>query len=226
MSPFKTMKEIPPLEHDAEKRAFWNHTLVQLDRIVDGLGRPMDPGIKETVVAFMVNGFPTRGSCEGHLEDRFGKKIKLCPFVAVGFDEPAERFMGDTEIKRRIAADFQMDVANLMRDEAARKAYWDYIEGHLVQETEEYLSVRARNEALQVTMSILLETFYKDRQVPNERKIVIEPVGPAGHFWVNNNIKTPQRVSRKDTEKYRKILLEEQKEMQALTERLKERFFG
>jgi len=40
-----------------------------VDKITDGLGHEIDPGIKDAVTALRVAGLPTSGSCEGHLED-------------------------------------------------------------------------------------------------------------------------------------------------------------
>lgn len=38
-----------------------------IDKITDGLGKPIDPLIKKSVTRFNVAGFETVGSCEGHL---------------------------------------------------------------------------------------------------------------------------------------------------------------
>lgn len=44
------------------------HLSKKVDQMADGLGYPMDPKIKPTVVALMLHGFPTVASCEGHLD--------------------------------------------------------------------------------------------------------------------------------------------------------------
>ena len=40
-----------------------------VDGIVDGVGKLIDDGIKESVVGLLLNEFPTTQSCEGHLKD-------------------------------------------------------------------------------------------------------------------------------------------------------------
>lgn len=40
----------------------------EVDKITDGLGKPVDKGIKEAVVMFKANGFNTTNSCEGHID--------------------------------------------------------------------------------------------------------------------------------------------------------------
>ena len=52
---------------DLNKQGLENEARADVNKITDGLGMPIDEGIKETVVAFRVSGFPTTGSCEGHL---------------------------------------------------------------------------------------------------------------------------------------------------------------
>lgn len=40
----------------------------EVDQITDGLNMPVDEGIKKAVIALRMWGFPTDGSCEGHLQ--------------------------------------------------------------------------------------------------------------------------------------------------------------
>jgi hypothetical protein len=47
--------------------ATWNETVEKFTRVVDGLGKEIDAGILETVVALNMHGIATRASCEGHL---------------------------------------------------------------------------------------------------------------------------------------------------------------
>ena len=46
----------------------WQRTDEQMRRTVDALGRPIDPGILDAVVALNSNKISTAGSCEGHLD--------------------------------------------------------------------------------------------------------------------------------------------------------------
>ena len=51
-----------------ERQIRWNTISAQVEQITDKLGKPVDGGIKEAVVAFMVNDLTTESSCEGHLD--------------------------------------------------------------------------------------------------------------------------------------------------------------
>lgn len=44
----------------------WTDYMAETDQLVDGLGKPIDAGILETVTALRAWGFVTTGSCEGH----------------------------------------------------------------------------------------------------------------------------------------------------------------
>jgi hypothetical protein len=47
--------------------ATWNETRERFTRVTDKLGKKIDPGILETVVAFNMLGITTLQSCEGHI---------------------------------------------------------------------------------------------------------------------------------------------------------------
>jgi len=44
----------------------WHEETARIDRLTDGLGMPIDKGIRNLVVALKCHGFETRQSCEGH----------------------------------------------------------------------------------------------------------------------------------------------------------------
>jgi hypothetical protein len=52
---------------DSVKEAQWNKMKAQVDDWCDGLGMPIDEGIKKSVIVFNLLGFKTDASCEGHL---------------------------------------------------------------------------------------------------------------------------------------------------------------
>jgi len=219
--------ERPPSLGSAEneKGVAWQLKLQELESVGDKLGYRIDPGIKETVAAFMLNEFPTYGSCEGHLEERDGKVRKLHPYIAVGFDEPSKRYVGEAEIKQRIADQFHIAPDEIEDHENAMQAYWDYIQDHEIEETGEFQIVRAKNEALGKQFAELLEEFYKEREKPAERPLAIHGIGPAGHFYVEDATENPKEdIPEEETEKLRDQLAKEQAEMGTLTEFLRRRY--
>jgi hypothetical protein len=50
----------------SEKQRRWDEIAARLERVVDGIGKPIDQGIKEGVLGLNALGINTTGSCEGH----------------------------------------------------------------------------------------------------------------------------------------------------------------
>jgi hypothetical protein len=213
-----------------EKQALWEKTLEELDHIGDKLGRPIEDGIKEAVAAFLVNSFPTNGSCEGHVEERFDKGVqKSSPYVDIGFPEPEERHAGEREIRERIAAKHNITPDEMQFNDAADDEYWDYIFEHDIQETPEFLEIRERNKGLQKAIVELLEEFYRGREINPDTRLTVRPHDPAYYSRVTiakHAFKEEPPIKENEIEQHKKELLAEQQEMKSLTDFLKEKFFG
>lgn len=69
---------------ESEKEARIKDVERQVNEIKDAKGEPVDPNIKEAVVAFNLLKFPTHASCEGHLR----KEGASFPWVEVYAPEP------------------------------------------------------------------------------------------------------------------------------------------
>lgn len=94
------MPEPTDKKHESDKEIIWAQKLAEVDRIVDKLGKPVDGKIKEPITAFLVNGFVTNGSCEGHIAEVGEKKHGLPhPWVDVCAPEP-EGWKEDEEKKK------------------------------------------------------------------------------------------------------------------------------
>ncbi len=50
------------------KQQQWDQMEMRFQKAVDGLGKPIDPGVKDTVVVLNLLGFATIRSCEGHID--------------------------------------------------------------------------------------------------------------------------------------------------------------
>jgi hypothetical protein len=77
----------------------------EVDLIVDGLGRPVDGGIRDAVVALRLLGLDTSGSCEGHLDH--GMRAPWVDFEVELSDEMRRRHQaavdrGDSDEVQRI----------------------------------------------------------------------------------------------------------------------------
>jgi len=103
----------------SQKEIEWEQKQQEADKIVDGLGLGIDSGIKEAVVSFMANDFPTDGSCEGHLagegEDEHGLTY---PWIGVCVAEP-DGWQKSEEKKQQWKIDNikqQEKMANILED--------------------------------------------------------------------------------------------------------------
>lgn len=114
--------------------------------VTDGLGKPIDVGIIDTVAALHALGFNTSGSCAGHLKWGTGG-----PYI-------------DTESK--IGAELRNQIFLYRKKNQFKKALTTKLEK---------LGDRARKENLKQANKILalLELFYKKRNVPYENRIVM-----------------------------------------------------
>ena len=219
---FEKSNEIPP---NPEKTTRWEDAMAQVEQAKDRLGKGIDENIKETVAAFLVNDFPTRGSCEGHLEERFGKIRKIGPYIDVAVAEPKERFVGESEIRTSIVGQFNILSGNITQNDDAGKAYWGYISAHHIQETSEYQEARKKNEKLKKRAEALIGEFYSRQSSGAVHELRIRDVGPSGLFKIEGAQGFVREVLEKDQEQYRERLLSEQAGMKALTEFLKNKFF-
>lgn len=223
-----TEMQVEPLS-EAEKQQRqeqWEKALEDLDNIIDGLGKPIDAGIKESVASFMVNGYPTQGSCEGHVEKRFGKRIKISPYIDVGVEESKTRFVGEEKFRREIADKHGVDAEDLERNKDAWVDLEEYISLNKPQETDEYIAARKANQKLELGFRSLLSEFYGE--TPDEDRVVrIPDVSDNGGFRVTT---APKKAvgeigffqSFKEKEKLR----QEQEEFSSFTKFMKEKYLG
>jgi hypothetical protein len=137
---------------------------LSVDKVVDGLGYPMDESIKEDVVAFKVAGFFTVASCEGHL--RRGRKT---PWVAIAVpNEPEERFVGQNDAYEKIARKYDMSIEEIMQsddDKYEIEAGDIYLENGQTQEYEQWLE---KMDLVQKELESLLDEFYVDSDVQDK----------------------------------------------------------
>jgi hypothetical protein len=61
-------RESPSMTHRVTHQELWERKLSEVDALRDGIGKPIDPGIRETVAILQLLGLHTRQSCEGHID--------------------------------------------------------------------------------------------------------------------------------------------------------------
>jgi hypothetical protein len=95
-----------------------------------------------------------------------------------------ERYVGEAEIKKKIADQFNIvpEAVDRAENDAADNAYWDYISENKIQETRAYQGMRGKNEELEKRAAALLDEFYKDRDASKRPRLLhIKTIGPAGY---------------------------------------------
>jgi hypothetical protein len=130
----------------AHKLELWNKIAAEVDLVVDKLGKKVDEGIKEAVIAFRASGLSTDGSCEGHLSPP--KKLKG-PWIDIG-QTSAEIVEHARQEARGKSIDINSPEISRLRQELSN------------------VMLRERTRLL-----ALLDEFYSDRTVPFEQRLIV-----------------------------------------------------
>lgn len=222
--PFETPKFEKPLEPreiketEKSKKEQWEQLEKEVEITEDAQGEKVDERIKESVVAFQAMGFPTSGSCEGHLDKRVPT-----PWVEVSDpNEPEEQFVGEKEIYQKIAEKYNVLIEEV-KSGKHHKAWTEALkESSKNEETPEYEEWREKNKELQEKAEELLEEFYKIKEpMIDEYHLVVSKLGPGGVFRVHSKGEgciENEPFSKGD-------LVECQKEMKVFTQFLKDKYF-
>jgi hypothetical protein len=170
-------------EEDIRRKQVLAEKRIEIDKIVDAVGRGIDDEIKDTIIALNVAGIPSKSSCQGHYgEDEGGMGA---PWVEISAEnEPEERFNNQAAIFQRIAEKYKIPLEELKRS-FDPNAYWEAMKESSQQgETAEYQEWDKKNKELFKKAQNLLDEFYKDRQVDDNLKLQLEEW--AGGFRVHN----------------------------------------
>lgn len=185
------------------KEQRWQEMAAWVEKITDGLGMPVDSGIKETVIVLNLLGFPTAMSCEGHADRGVSG-----PWV-------------DMKSKDLEALEEQWQQA-ILTAQAAHEEKRPLPEGH-------YKTLRAAKKKLDTPVLHLasglmayLITFYAARVAPHNLRLVLKEYVAGFRLechgtFLQEVVEPPQREAK---------LREYQDEMRAFTAFLKERYFA
>lgn len=195
----------------------WEEIAADVEEIVDRLGKPIDPGIKEAVIALQAHQISTAGSWEGHV-GRGGSY----PWVHV--QSPAsERIQSTPRYQELKVAGRTERQGGPALSEAEKAEYHEL----LVRQAD--ADLRTRQEIEQ-----LLEEFYAgatDEDQPNRiafvPKLAHMRLAPqyAEQYRERTNGVAPEELKR-ITEEYTERLPAGQAEMQRFAEFLKQKYFG
>ncbi len=197
----------------SEKEQQWNQKIMELKKIQDRRGMPIDENILEAVAALNLLGIHTVQSCEGHADWGTG-----APYIDIKAP--------NTQI---------LDRQEMEAFEKARQADEEFIAQHgRSAETPDYIEElfdkahTLRKQAmlpaveLEEKAILLLDKFYQSRNPPYHQRLIIIPLGKS--FRIESQGAPLQNIRESDAKQ--ENLSHYQQEMQSFTVFLKDIFFG
>ena len=188
------------------KKKTWENLENKFRMMGDRLGRPLDGGIFETVVALNALQIATTSSCEGHLDHGLA-----APWVDIHTvkDDAFYKLVEDAKALQNKAIDLIKTGQNTKGGQLMKK-------NQLL-----LLKLKKPNLILADRLSRLLEEFYLMREVPYSRRLIITSLGYGVRLKSQGEILQELKNKKVKDEK----LKEYQLEMLDFTTFLKEKFF-
>ncbi len=143
-----------------KKEQEWTTAVERFSNVKDALGKPIDAGILETVVALNLLGVHTIASCEGHVD--WGTRS---PWVDIAARGDEFRKWNQEATKASQEAMRQRDLRQLPQEEIAHL----FEEARQLQRRVKRLHLAVERPALE-----LLALFYEHRQVPYDQRLTIQ----------------------------------------------------
>lgn len=191
-----------------DKQRLWDEMAAKIDRTVDRLGHPIDPGIKETVIALNLLGFKTAASCEGHAD-------RALPFPWVDIElakSPRSQELREIDIKYLPLAEEYDRSPSKAKENELRKL--NDLRKALAPEVDAFESDQRR------PILVLLREFHEERKPSYECTLTLA----KSHGRIESLNGWDERYS--PPERKSTYLATQQSEMRAFTEFLKKKFFN
>lgn len=200
------------------KQEMWDGMSNDVDHWIDGIGYPIDKGIKEIVVALNMMGVKTLASCEGHFDHGYSY-----PWIDIDpFSPEVQKWMADLISKmeqiqneeKKLEAKFpDLSFRAITQQPEAETLMSLYGESHIISQACD----KAKMKCLQ-SMVKLIDQFYENRNVSYDKMLVID--FDCGRVQSNG---VRMQIIRSNEEQNKKIV-EYREEMQALALFLKTKF--
>jgi hypothetical protein len=149
------------------KQIKWDLLVKKYSQVGDALGKGIDSGILETVVALNALGINTRQSCEGHM--KYGV---ASPWVDVENSDQKKIKLGLDEAEKVYRMAEELEKTKGIRDPEVRKLYDKY---HDIRNKVVIINLRVVKKLMG-----LLEGFYCERFVAFDRGLYIRTFGDGG----------------------------------------------
>lgn len=172
-----------------EKARHWQEAKTEVEKIADKLGKPIDEGIKEAIIAFKSLGINTIRSCEGHMDHGAGG-----PYI---------------DIEAKEVEDLEKHLDEVKDNEEKFEKIIEEITRNNLKERKKIMTH--------------LSNFYKERNVPYDKRLIINPMG-RGWSRIESQGAGLQKIEPEGIKKEK--LSEYQQEMRDFSQFLKEKFFS
>lgn len=203
----------------AIKEEQWQAMAKEVDSWVDGLGMPIDPGIKKAIIVLNLLGFKTCMSCQGHSDSGLAYPwIDFALEDAEIIDLRAKSHQIHSQIEEQLKAIHQK-YPELSLQEALKKEPMPERLEQLYKENHAIYAIRERKQALKLLpLNNLITDFYKKHPLNPDRMLIFYPLSrlvSAGTMW---------QITRDEQEKEKK-LQEYQDEMNQFADFLTDYYF-
>lgn len=197
------------------KQQQWEELSQKVDTWTDRLGKPIDPGIKEVVIALNLLGIPTRQSCEGHLD--WG-----LPYPWVDFEidavEIRNRYLEIYEQAQKEESSLKEKHPHLSLDELDDLPEMKFINALHMERFKLSEELEKQEQELLKPLYSYLEQFYQSRPHPYDLMLVV----------IRNRLQSiggERQAIRSDSEKM-DMLMKYRQEMKDFAVFLKNKFFN
>lgn len=182
----------------------WRKIEQKINAATDGLGMPIDDGIKEAVIAFNANGFITQQSCEGHID-----RAQAAPWIHI--------------ISKKDTSNLSIKADKLFKKAHRLQASGKDNEADPLYAKAHKLMDAARAPVIKVALKLSkhLEEFYTRRNVPYDTRLGMQQFGDLVRIESIGSFLQEVRPSHIKNSK----LKEYQKEMSDFGKFLIERYF-
>lgn len=205
-----------------EKGNTLRHIRKEIDETGDALGKPIDEGIKETVVFLNALGIPTASSCEGHTD--WG-----APWPHIGVEapnEPKERWENQNSIFQETAEKYSISFEDVKRansldawEEAINKSAKN-------PETAAFKEWRKENKKLFERVKQFLKEFYQGRQdIDSDNKLTLSELGGAEFSITFPDTSLVYEMIQQKREELNEKLHQRRAEMAAFTKFLENKYW-
>lgn len=195
------------IEIETQRKQCWQEITDKVSRITDKLGKPVDPGILETIVALNALSIPTTASCEGHVDWGTG-----APWVDIASNDPR------TNISiAKLSEEATQECKQGSKTAAEIEALFDEVDR--ARKAIKVLHIQERQKLL-----TYLAQFYEDRYVSYDCRLIIRPLGTVGKSRLESQGADCQDIA--PLEIRAEKLKAYQEEMHTFTAFLKRMFLG